>query len=275
MSSMAMGPWGEVAKAGAGFLGGIFSPSIKKFTPPPQLTDFASRKEWAAAVQRYWQDMATGKTPLMSQADINRQVSGSYGRLDADARAERQRIMERSMGTQGRLGGMETASMDELGRSLLGQKRQLEAGVQNTLAQQAPAMRLAYGQANMGFLGNEQNTANQMALQQYQVDAARKAQGSPLFRGVMGAAGALGGGGGQQGGGGSGGGFSLAPFTGNFASGSWSNPNQPASTSGGYGYFGDPNAGAIGTTPSWNPHDAQPWGEQSYWNLPRATALHL
>lgn len=156
-----MGPWTAIAGAGLGAIGGAMQKKPRLYDEFDQITDAPYREDYGRGVLDYLRMMSLGGQPLMNQAEINRMTSGARGRLDADAAAARMRINERNMGLQGRIGGMQQASMDELDRALLGQKRQLEAGVQNTLAAQAPGMRLQAAGMGLNFLGGQEGLAAQ------------------------------------------------------------------------------------------------------------------
>lgn len=146
-----------IAGAGIGAIGGALKRKPMAYKMADQVTDMDFRKQYAGDTLGYLQDMSSGNKPLMSQAEINMQLTGSRGRLAGDMAAERMRIAERALGRQGRMGGMAEASMAALGREGLGQSRQLEAGVQNSLAQQAPGLRLQAAGMGLGQINADQD----------------------------------------------------------------------------------------------------------------------
>lgn len=170
--------WNLVAGAGLGALGGALKKNVPRYQQFDQMTDGGYRQDYSQDVMNYLRQMATGQQPLMSQAEINRQVSGSYGRLDADTAAARERIGERNLARQGSMGGMAEASMAELDRANLGQKRQLEAGIQNQLASQAPTMRMNAAGMGLNFLSDQER----IALGEHQTAQANAAQRSQFSK---------------------------------------------------------------------------------------------
>lgn len=145
--------------AGLGALGGSRGQEPYAYQQAPMLTEQPYRQDYTKRQLDFLDGMASGDKPLMTQGQINSQLSGSRARLDSDFAAGAQRISERALGRQGRMGGMAEASLSELERARLGEGRQLEAGVQNTLASQAPGLRLNAAQAGLGFMSDEQQRA--------------------------------------------------------------------------------------------------------------------
>lgn len=269
--------WQMLAGAGLGALGGAFAKKPMAYQPIDQITDLGYRQEYGRGALDYLQEMGQGGKPLMSQAEIARQLSGSYGRLAAKEAAERMRIAERAMGRQGSMGGMAEASAAELGRAGLGEARQLEAGVQNQLASMTPQMRLQATGMGLGQINADQRQYADEMHRKFAQDSARQqfSKWGNILGGAVAGMGAMGGMFGNGGGSGAGGDFSLAPFTGNMATGKWQNPGQPTNAGGGYGFFGDQSQGSLGSAPRWNPSDVQRWGADSYWALPEQPALRF
>ena len=169
-----MGPWGAIGGAVLGGLGGAMAKRPQAYTPYQTMTDPTQRSQFSGQVLNSLQGWATGNKPLMSQAQINEQTSGARGRLAANQQAERMRINERALGRQGRMGGMQEASMAALGREGLGQQRQLEAGVQNQLAQETPQMAMEASKTGLGFVQGQENNAMDEYHRQMQAAAARQ-----------------------------------------------------------------------------------------------------
>lgn len=168
------GFWNLVAGAGLGAIAGAMKKKPMAYKPVDQMTTPDYRKDFSGDVLGYLRGMADGSKPLMSQAEITRQLSGSRGRLFADQDAARMRIGERALGRQGRMGGMAEASMAALDREGLGQSRQLEAGLQNTLASAAPAARAQAANTGLNFMRGDQNEYLDEMHQKFQQDMARQ-----------------------------------------------------------------------------------------------------
>ncbi len=160
MGGMSGGGGGGMKSMLGGLMGGLGGSRGQEpyaYQQAPQMTDIGQRQDFTKRTLGFLDGMASGSQPLMSQGQITSQLSGARGRQNADFAAGAQRISERNLGRQGRMGGMAEASLAELERQKMGDSRQLEAGVQNTLASQAPGMRMQAAGMGLDFMGQEQN----------------------------------------------------------------------------------------------------------------------
>jgi hypothetical protein len=247
------------------------------------MTDLPYRQEYVRDVLGHLRDYATGARPIMSHAEISRQLAGSQGRLAADTAAGRQRIIERGIGRQGMMTGMTEESLAELDRAALGQKRQLEAGVQNQLAAMAPDLALRAGSLGLGFLGSEQDRFLDEWRRAQAAEMAR-AQFSRLhdtFAGALAGMNTASGFAGSMGDGAKGGqgwfNMPQLPWSGDWH---WQAPGTPSTTHQDYGYYG-PSYGSARTpggtagtqqVPTWNVDDVGPANTGSTFRVPRRSS---
>lgn len=192
-----------------GALGGMAGLLGKKgdpYNPMGQMTTQPERQDHFKPMLDRLTAMGEGQ-PLMSQGEINRQLSGSYGRADAGAAAEAKRIIGRGLGRQGRMGGMTEAGLQALGRANLGEKRQLEAGVQNELARLRPQYQMqANSLLNQALNAEEERGLREWIIEQNRlIEMSKYDKLSNVLAGILGGIGGIGGGG--FGGGPAGGGF--------------------------------------------------------------------
>ena len=161
------------------------------------LTDAGQDKSAAHSGMDFLSGAMTGKQPLMSQADINRLLSGQNARLEAGATAGRQRAGERAIARgEGRGSGMLESSLAGIDRSLLDAKRQTAQPLYGQLAQQMPEYRLRAAGMMLPFLQGQQGLRYGEHNRMEELAAARAAQGSAFHRALAGGAAGFAGGGG-------------------------------------------------------------------------------
>lgn len=165
-----------------GAVGGTASPGYKgqKYD---QMIGSDDRKKYAGSGMSRMEGWASGDVPMMSQADINRGLSGQMGRLDATAETARQRAGERAVSRgEGARSGMLDKRLAEVDRSLLDAKRQTAAPIHaQQAAQKGQMMMSAQGMMNP-MLQNAENLGYQDHSRMEKLAGAREAAGSGLHR---------------------------------------------------------------------------------------------
>lgn len=206
--------WTAVAGMGLGALAGATSSAGYKGKAFDMATDAKSREKLAAAGTSRLEGWASGEKPMMSQANMNRLLSGQRSRLASSAAAARARATSREnqRGGIGARSGSLDRRLSEIDRSLIDAERQTAAPLYGQLAMAQPEYAMQAQQMGLQFLQGQEGMAQQDWERMEALKAARVAQGSALHRGLAGAAGAMGGMGGMGGlfgGGGGGGGVGM------------------------------------------------------------------
>lgn len=206
-------PWDKIAGGAFGLAAGLASPNPYGGTAYDMPVDKSGVRDiFGNAVSRN-EGWASGSKPIQTQGTINRLTSGSLARLGSAAAGAKENATERwAEGGQGPHAGSLDRRLAEIDRSLIDATRQQQAPLLGQMAQREPEFQMQAQQALTG-IGENLNAMSYADWQRMEkLKAAKKAAGSPLYRGLAGAmvglggnyggGGGSGGGGGQQAGGG-------------------------------------------------------------------------
>lgn len=167
------------ATSSAGYRGHAFEPML----------DDEERGDYAHSGMSRLEDWSSGSQPMVSQATINRLLSGSMGRLDAEADASRTRATEQSIQYgEGPRGGMRRKQLGKIDRNLLDAKRQTQAPILGQLAMAQPEFQMRAQGMMLPFLSDAERMAYSDHIRMEDLRAARAAQGNQFHRALAGAA---------------------------------------------------------------------------------------
>ena len=185
---------GGLIGMGLGGLAGATSSRGYKCKQFDQAVGADDRSKYASSGLSRLDEMASGNKPLVSQANINRMLSGQNARLEGTADTARTRATERSIQRgEGSRSGILDKRLGDVDRDLLNAKRQQAGPLMGKLAMMQPQMKLqALGQMMPFIQGQDQMAAGEHGRLE-DLAAKREAAGSSLHRGLAGLAGGSGG----------------------------------------------------------------------------------